>query len=1414
LCLLQIPCGNVYVTSSDSVQRVKSSILATNISPDKKKKTSKHALAIGSSFGHVHAFLSDESRVLQELDRKSGEDQCLMLIKKPKSSSRQMLKSQSWTNLSASDSHIYKQDVGHQGESKRHHRFRMKKKPPELKAVPSETSDDSKSVDGSSPRSSSQSDDGGFLRYQENGGSYLRDKENRWASNRAEKSKSEVLTSSHNRIQAGERTRYQRNSGGMAGREINNNSKFRNNGRLYRSQNDIRFYEPPRLVEIPTNDETCTIMSDEMYSPKSEKKTSQSETNEVDNNDMVSRCRSLGDLTTGLTLSVVGQRKSESIQNLPKSMKSLNFSENGHEGQLDNTHNKSDRTSDVFTDERESSPSEGFKNRTKPKICTSTTNLYNPDSLKKSPVQVKTLRSRSWGVLPDKNSSLSLVKSEKDDTDSSQNSSPSTRSNDKTPTNRTRRTLPNVPEGRSSDVMEKKRKYTELMKMRMSANSSNSESCNSRQSVMSPASESQLLSNGEERTPDREVSDFFYSEQTPDGKRKFQNYDNSGKNGKCETSGKRISGSDSLNGDTNFHTLPSGGRSCDSGQTTATSLSSTMDSGYLTTDGETDMYSSTSYTKSLQRSAHTLYSTNYGGVSRRDENLGKVAPTSDSASMKGKTYQTPKGKSVNIGKGADMTSTPVTSPQYSRNPIKNGMAFVKYDSGISDSSFSSITSPHGPTLEENSRVRRREDEIYVENRVNRFPSASQSDVREHPKASLVHRQLSLANPKIGRGNQETFENSVLTSPTRHNYGDIKSNSTASKTELFPATGVDKNVSDLRNNNDASDLEPNVEVHSNNVRNSTDKLSKCNITVLPSTDYSSVTSLSQHNAVPISSFPNMGSSSMSDRTLGSRSKVDLDTKGQRRNEIICDKIVSDDINNRRDMNQTIGQSLPTNTLQNSVPNMVNTSNTEVTQRSEVNPKSQFLEQLPEMVEQVPKLTQQVPANPHKVPGNPHKVPGNPNKVPSYGNQVQVPPCANLTSSVDQEVQYYEQWNQMQNPHVQNQILNARQMQFIGQQVPGLNRPISAVYTSHVGHIPNMTPSYHPATTVFQYGDLSNISSASVPHFNASNGYSTLPKMAIQHLHHDYVNIPSSHMKSGDHMTGSDCHVTGKGVANFGSVQNLHESQRDLTNTESLKSQEHYNTLPGKWKFQNFAANFASSATKYPSIFQMLQTYDFHSLHLRVKDNFNLLDYLTLVEKAIELPNVPKSSTKEPPVASAPQGNVPKIGGPGSAFTPVKTNQSKTASFNMVTVASVTEERPSDVDFDLKEGDVLIEVNEQWVLCESLEVVTARLKTGSEDIYFIVARVKGQEKDQKAKSEVEENQKKDEEIEALKTKLGELQSEVTRKNKTIRDLTAVIPRKRIPGEKFSKQTVTKTTEINGNIVTTDIIVNGLADDEFIV
>lgn len=102
-----VKCGAVYVTDEDKAKKVTKNVISLGQGSEetKRKSSSKYTLAIGSSFGHIHTFLKDSDNVLKCFDQTKAEDKCLLLIRKPKSSSKQMLKAASWSNLSSADTH-------------------------------------------------------------------------------------------------------------------------------------------------------------------------------------------------------------------------------------------------------------------------------------------------------------------------------------------------------------------------------------------------------------------------------------------------------------------------------------------------------------------------------------------------------------------------------------------------------------------------------------------------------------------------------------------------------------------------------------------------------------------------------------------------------------------------------------------------------------------------------------------------------------------------------------------------------------------------------------------------------------------------------------------------------------------------------------------------------------------------------------------------------------------------------------------------------------------------------------------------------------------------------------------------------------------------------------------------------------
>lgn len=335
--------------------------------------------------------------------------------------------------------------------------------------------------------------------------------------------------------------------------EINNNKLSKNSGsRMYSSHMDI-YRTPPTLSYIKENSENCIIRSDEMYSDKSVKNAS------LNSNDpeSVSRAHSVGDLSTGLTFSVVGQRKADSIQTPNNSSFKPVAIDNG------NVKKSTGKTYPTTSDPK------------------------RKESARKCAENKKDLQN----TLRDLLTNISETKERECAKTQNANSNSNKRDTTTTPI-KPKRALPSVPQGQVDD---RKKHYTEMVKIRMSEHSRNGQSSSSGTS----SSVRTVLD-----TPlDKEVSDYLGNdrESCPGMLENVQfNKENNG-----NISHRK---GDNLHHDTLNVSIPLSVRSCDSGQATITSLSSTVDSGYLTNEAENDMYSSVSYTKCLQKSAQNFYS--------------------------------------------------------------------------------------------------------------------------------------------------------------------------------------------------------------------------------------------------------------------------------------------------------------------------------------------------------------------------------------------------------------------------------------------------------------------------------------------------------------------------------------------------------------------------------------------------------------------------------------------------------------------------------------------------------------------------------------------------------------------------------------------------------------------------------------
>lgn len=52
ICVLQVRCGSVYVSSEDSTQAVTQTVVTATSVAEKKRRASKYTVAIGTSHGH------------------------------------------------------------------------------------------------------------------------------------------------------------------------------------------------------------------------------------------------------------------------------------------------------------------------------------------------------------------------------------------------------------------------------------------------------------------------------------------------------------------------------------------------------------------------------------------------------------------------------------------------------------------------------------------------------------------------------------------------------------------------------------------------------------------------------------------------------------------------------------------------------------------------------------------------------------------------------------------------------------------------------------------------------------------------------------------------------------------------------------------------------------------------------------------------------------------------------------------------------------------------------------------------------------------------------------------------------------------------------------------------------------------
>ncbi|XP_070188209.1 hornerin-like isoform X2 [Littorina saxatilis] len=352
----QVRCGSVYVTSEDSTQKVTQTVVTATSVAEKKRRANKYTVAVGTSHGHVQAFLEDADSVLAALDQCPAEEKCLMLIKRPKESAKKMLKSHSWANLSVSDPQLYRQFNGVQ-LSQVHHPAPIYKG----RRSSDEQSVTSNDTDRSEPRRRYVNARGNKenLKHQQQHQQQQPQQPHRGPHDNHNKSldyyhsDSSSVNSDYQYVPRRDRDRDHSRRSDLRyssipedAQEINNNSDKGNNPSIYHSCHDVSFASQASSTNRsdwsrkgqgqPGQDQPGQgrpgqvqgqLTSDRMYGSPVKAVHDPGDMEEG------ARSQSLGNLSTGLTLSLVGQRKADSMLDLTGTPSSAPSSSQQHHQQ-------------------------------------------------------------------------------------------------------------------------------------------------------------------------------------------------------------------------------------------------------------------------------------------------------------------------------------------------------------------------------------------------------------------------------------------------------------------------------------------------------------------------------------------------------------------------------------------------------------------------------------------------------------------------------------------------------------------------------------------------------------------------------------------------------------------------------------------------------------------------------------------------------------------------------------------------------------------------------------------------------------------------------------------------------------------------------------------------------------------------
>ncbi|XP_046581292.1 uncharacterized protein LOC124288804 [Haliotis rubra] len=232
-----------------------------------------------------------------------------------------------------------------------------------------------------------------------------------------------------------------------------------------------------------------------------------------------------------------------------------------------------------------------------------------------------------------------------------------------------------------------------------------------------------------------------------------------------------------------------------------------------------------------------------------------------------------------------------------------------------------------------------------------------------------------------------------------------------------------------------------------------------------------------------------------------------------------------------------------------------------------------------------------------------------------------------------------------------------------------------------------------------------------------------------------------------------------------------------------------TLPGNWRFNGKGDNgYKIPVTKFPTLYQMAQVYNFHGTKIVLPRGLPLDKSLQLIDHVVELPSL-RETLKDPVISSMPKGNYPCLGGPGSAFQPVKSKG--VTPFTVVAVGGI-HDNMLEAASDLKSGDIIIEMNGRLVLGADSTLVRKTLEIIQGEIILTVAR---------SKSEINNTSVK---MDQMVKEIDFLRAQIAQRDTCIRDMQSLLP--------WQQEVSTAAKRLKNDDIPNEEV--EISDDEFIV